>query len=120
MDTTIQAAAPPAAIAGDRYVAMLPALVFVLLILSWVMGLGIGLILPDTATLRLMVKRWRLSSMPIRLLSNELRKDISGVVLLEEDVQGVPFPTHMHRDNQLTRICWVHATTLTAPLLLSD
>lgn len=67
---------------------MLPALVFVLLTLSWMMGLGIGLILPDSATLRLMVRRWRLSSVPIRVPSNELRKDISGVVLLEDDLQG--------------------------------
>jgi hypothetical protein len=88
MDLSLEAACPPAPSDGNRSVAMLPAMVFVLLTLSWMMGIGIGLLLPDTATLRLMFKRWRLSSVPIRLLSNELRKDISGVVLLDEDTQG--------------------------------
>jgi hypothetical protein len=115
MGLSLAASGPPAPVDapvdGDRYVAMLPALVFVLLILSWIIGLYIGLLLPDTATLRLMVKRWRLSSMPIRLLSNELRRDISGVVLLEDDVQGESVPTRMHCDNQFTLICSVPETT---------
>jgi hypothetical protein len=52
-----------------------------LLALAWALGVAFGLALPDV---RLVVRRLLLSSRPLRLDSIELRKDLSGVVLLDD------------------------------------
>jgi hypothetical protein len=61
-----------------------------LLALAWALGLAVGMVLPDRRAARLTLRRLLLSSRPLALDAAELRKDLSGVVLLDDWPPPVP------------------------------